>query len=50
MCLSMLTEPGTEAEITEFCSDQYGITFPMFSKVDVNGPNTHPIFKVRVND
>lgn len=37
-------EPGTAAEIREFVS-KYGITFPIFGKVDVNGPNTHPLFK-----
>jgi glutathione peroxidase len=36
-------EPGTPAEIKAF-TDGYGVTFPLFSKVDVNGPNTHPLF------
>ena len=31
-------EPGTEAEIAKFCETSYGVTFPMFAKVDVNGP------------
>ncbi len=37
-------EPGTESEIDDFCKLTYKVTFPMFAKVDVNGPNTHPIF------
>jgi len=36
-------EPGTEAEIAEFCSVNYGVTFPLFSKIDVNGDDTHPL-------
>ena len=38
-------EPGTEDEIDAFCGRNYGVTFPMFAKVDVNGENTHPLFK-----
>lgn len=38
-------EPGDEASIAEGCVVHYGVTFPMFSKVEVNGKNTHPIFK-----
>nr|QBY35584.1 glutathione peroxidase 2 [Dunaliella salina] len=38
-------EPGTEEEISQFCSENYKVTFPLFSKVDVNGPNTHPVFQ-----
>jgi glutathione peroxidase len=37
-------EPGTEEEIATFCSTTYGVTFPMFAKVDVNGPDRHPLF------
>jgi len=37
-------EPGTEHDIREFCSREYDITFPMFSKIDVNGPNEHPLY------
>lgn len=37
-------EPGDEAQIAGFCELNYGVTFPMFAKVDVNGPNTHPLF------
>lgn len=38
-------EPGDEQSIAEGCVINYGVTFPMFSKVDVNGQNAHPIFK-----
>jgi glutathione peroxidase len=38
-------EPGTEAEIGSFCSSTYGVTFPMFAKVDVNGAGTHPLYQ-----
>ncbi len=37
-------EPGTEAEIAEFCSATYGVTFPMTSKVEVNGDGRHPLY------
>jgi len=37
-------EPGSEAEIGAFCQKNYGVSFPVFSKVDVNGPQTHPLF------
>jgi glutathione peroxidase len=37
-------EPGTADEIAEFCSATYGVTFPMFEKVDVNGAQRHPIY------
>ena len=37
-------EPGTDKEIAEFCSVNYGVTFPLFAKVDVNGDNEHPLF------
>ncbi len=37
-------EPGTADEIAEFCSATYGVTFPMFEKIDVNGPDRHPIY------
>ena len=39
-------EPGTAEEIQEFCSTTYGITFPMFEKIDVNGDDRHPIYEV----
>jgi glutathione peroxidase len=37
-------EPGTAEQIAEFCSASYGVTFPMFEKIDVNGPGRHPIY------
>jgi len=37
-------EPGSDAEIKQFCSLNYGVSFPMFSKVDVNGDMAHPLF------
>ena len=37
-------EPGSDAEIAAFCERNYGVTFPMFSKIDVNGDATHPLF------
>jgi glutathione peroxidase len=38
-------EPGPEEQIAAFCQANYGVTFPMFGKVDVNGDNAHPLFK-----
>jgi glutathione peroxidase len=38
-------EPGTEAEIGAFCEKNYGVSFPMFAKVDVNGDAAHPLYK-----
>jgi glutathione peroxidase len=38
-------EPGTAEEIAAFCSATYGVTFPMTDKVDVNGPDAHPVFQ-----
>lgn len=38
-------EPGDENEISKFCELNFGVSFPLFSKVDVNGDNTHPLFK-----
>jgi glutathione peroxidase len=37
-------EPGTEEEIRTFCSTTYGVTFPMSRKLEVNGPNRHPLY------
>ena len=37
-------EPGAADEIASFCQKNYGVTFPMFAKIDVNGDNTHPLF------
>jgi glutathione peroxidase len=38
-------EPGSEAQIAEFCSRSYDVTFPLFAKIDVNGPAAHPLFE-----
>jgi glutathione peroxidase len=38
-------EPGSEAEIKEFCSTTYQVTFPMFAKIEVNGPGAHPLYQ-----
>jgi glutathione peroxidase len=38
-------ESGTAEEISKFCTDNYGITFPMMSKIEVNGAGTHPIYQ-----
>jgi glutathione peroxidase len=37
-------EPGTDAEIKQFCSSKYNVTFPMFDKIEVNGANRHPLY------
>ena len=38
-------EPGSEAEIQQFCSTQFNVTFPMTSKIEVNGANRHPLYQ-----
>jgi glutathione peroxidase len=38
-------EPGTSDEIGEFCQKNYGVSFPMFDKIEVNGENTHPLYR-----
>jgi glutathione peroxidase len=38
-------EPGTEDEIASFCESSFGVTFPMFAKIDVNGADTHPLYR-----
>lgn len=38
-------EPGTEAEIKSFCTTKFGVDFPMFAKIDVNGEGQHPLYK-----
>ena len=38
-------EPSGETEIVQFCTRNYGVTFPMFAKIDVNGENAHPLYK-----
>ena len=37
-------EPGTDAEIKQFCTSKYDVTFPMFDKIEVNGANRHPLY------
>jgi glutathione peroxidase len=37
-------EPGTEGEIKSFCETKFGVTFPLFGKLDVNGPDRHPLY------
>jgi glutathione peroxidase len=37
-------EPGTDEEIKQFCTSKYFITFPLFDKIEVNGPNRHPLY------
>ncbi|WP_020409756.1 glutathione peroxidase [Hahella ganghwensis] len=41
----MQQDPGTNSEIAEFCELNYGVSFPMFAKIDVNGDNTHPLYQ-----
>ncbi|MBN2394760.1 MAG: glutathione peroxidase [Anaerolineae bacterium] len=40
----MNQDPGTNEEIQSFCQVNYGVTFPMFAKIDVNGANAHPLY------
>ena len=37
-------EPGTDAQIVQFCTSRYAVTFPMFDKIEVNGANRHPLY------
>jgi len=37
-------EPGSDPEIAEFCQRGFGVTFPLFAKIEVNGPKTHPLY------
>ena len=37
-------EPGTEEEIRRFCDDRYGVTFPLFARINVNGVGAHPLY------
>jgi glutathione peroxidase len=37
-------EPGTPEEIQQFCTAKYSVTFPLFAKIDVNGPDRHPLY------
>lgn len=43
-------EPGSETEIGEFCQLNFGVSFPLFAKIDVNGANTHPLFAALKKD
>lgn len=45
----MNQEPGSSEEIRQFCRVNYGVTFPMFDKINVNGPNPHLLFKYLKN-
>jgi glutathione peroxidase len=38
-------EPGTDTEISTYCSTRYGVSFPLFSKIDVNGESAHPLYR-----
>jgi glutathione peroxidase len=38
-------EPGTAEDIGAFCQNNYGVSFPIFAKIDVNGPETHPLYQ-----
>jgi glutathione peroxidase len=38
-------EPGDEEEIATFCERNFGVTFPLFAKIDVNGPDAHPLYQ-----
>ena len=38
-------EPGSETEIKSFCANSYRVTFPLFAKIDVNGPGAHPLYE-----
>lgn len=43
-------EPGSDSDISQFCQLNYGVSFPMFAKIDVNGANTHPLYKLLKKD
>ncbi len=38
-------EPGSDSDIAEFCSTRFSTSFPLFSKIEVNGPNAHPLYQ-----
>ncbi len=44
-CNQFAQDPGSNEDIQEFCQLNYGVSFPMFAKVDVNGDDAHPLFK-----
>lgn len=39
-------EPSSDADIRAFCDDRFGVTFPLFAKIDVNGRNEHPLYRL----
>ncbi len=39
-------DPGTDGEILDFCQKNYGVSFPIFSKIEVNGKNAHPLYRL----
>jgi len=39
-------EPGTSDEIKQFCTGKYNVTFPLFEKIEVNGPGRHPLYEI----
>jgi glutathione peroxidase len=43
-------EPGSDEEIQSFCERNYGVEFPLFSKIEVNGEGAHPVFKFLKNE
>jgi len=43
-------EPGTDADIQQFCTSKYSVTFPMFDKIEVNGANRHPLYVALAGD
>lgn len=43
-------EPGTDAEILSFCSSNYGVTFPLFSKISVKGEDRHPLYSALTDE
>ena len=43
-------EPGTEAEIKTFCETSFGVKFPLFRKIEVNGPDAHPLYQYLVKE
>lgn len=42
-------EPGSHEDILSFCQTNYGVSFPMFAKIDVNGPHAHPLYQYLKN-
>ncbi|MDE5423480.1 glutathione peroxidase [Ancylomarina sp. DW003] len=43
-------EPGSSSEIAEFCQKNYGVSFPMFEKIEVRGENAHPLYKMMTSE